>query len=68
MDTENLKSIQLLNPDKTQKIKLMLDFLYPGEDMSVPDPYFGGQNGFDEVYALLDRACDALIDKLNHKS
>ena len=64
MDRENLNHIWQIDPDKKEKVKLMLDFLYPGENRSVPDPYFGGQNGFYEVYQLLDKACDALIEKL----
>ncbi len=38
------------------------DLLAPGSD--VPDPYFGGQNGFDEVYAILDRSTDQLLKSI----
>jgi len=46
-----------------QKIKLLLDELHPGENKEVPDPWYGGEEGYHEVYALLDQACEALINK-----
>ena len=35
-----------------------------GDDADVPDPYYGGQSGFEEVWEIVDRSCDALIDAL----
>jgi len=34
------------------------------EDKEVPDPYYGGVNGFDQVYNLLDNACNFIVEKL----
>ncbi len=65
MDAQNWQDIaKRCNGDHHQKIELMLNFLHPGQNRSVPDPYFGGKNGFDKVYALLDQACDAMIHQL----
>jgi len=36
----------------------------PGSDMSVPDPWFGGEQDFEKVYSMLDKACDVIIDKI----
>jgi len=35
-----------------------------GADLDVPDPYYGGDRGFEEVYEMLVRACDGLLDEL----
>jgi protein-tyrosine phosphatase len=45
------------------KVDLFLNELYPGENASVPDPWYGSEAGYHEVYELIDEACDAIIDK-----
>jgi protein-tyrosine phosphatase len=42
-------------------IKLFLDELYPGQNRNVPDPWFGGEDGYHEVYELIAKTCDAII-------
>ena len=58
------------------KVDLLMNALYPGKNMSVPDPWYGTEPGYHEVYALIDKACDAIIEKsqepnnknqINHK-
>jgi protein-tyrosine phosphatase len=49
------------------KVKLILNELFPNENVDVPDPYYGLQNGFDSVYEMLDEACDILAKKLIQK-
>ena len=46
-----------------QKVKLILNELFPNSDAEVPDPYFGGESGFEDVYKLLDEATDRIIEK-----
>jgi protein-tyrosine phosphatase len=46
-----------------EKVVLFLDELYPGKHMSVPDPWYGPEPGYHEVYQLIDKACDAIIHK-----
>jgi len=36
--------------------------------MSVPDPYYGGDQGFENVFTLLDRACEIIADTLENKN
>jgi protein-tyrosine phosphatase len=65
MDKENYKNVCSLAPseDYKSKVRLLLD----GTElnyMEVPDPYYGGQDGFQEVYHLIDKACDVLIQDL----
>jgi protein-tyrosine phosphatase len=47
----------------TSKTELLMNELYPGTNMDVPDPWYGPEPGYHEVYALIDAACDAIIKK-----
>ena len=68
MDNDNLDSIKSLIKDHNNplnsKIKLVLSYSKNSQLDEVPDPYYGGQNGFDKVLDLLDDAMDGLIDSL----
>lgn len=66
MDEANYNNILLLAGDENEesKVKYFLDELHPGERRSVPDPYFGGDDGFENVYRMLKGASDELIKKL----
>ena len=46
------------------KVELILKQLELTEVLSVPDPYFGGDQGFEHVYQLLDKACQQIIDNI----
>jgi len=45
------------------KVLILMDELYPGKNMDVPDPWYGPEPGYHEVYALIDAACEAIINK-----
>lgn len=45
------------------KIDLLMNELYPGKNMDVPDPYFGSEQGYHSVFKMLDGVCDAVIKK-----
>jgi protein-tyrosine phosphatase len=45
------------------KVDLLMNELYPGKNMDVPDPWSGPEAGYHEAYALIDAACDAIIKK-----
>jgi protein-tyrosine phosphatase len=45
------------------KIDLLMNELYPGKNMDVPDPYYGSEAGYHEAFKLIDKACDAIIEK-----
>ena len=68
MDKDNLHSVKLLTKNKLSsvksKIKLILSYSKVSQLDEVPDPYYGGQNGFDTVLDLLETAIDGLIDSL----
>ncbi len=66
MDNSNYKNILRLarhNEDRA-KVQLITNLCYPGENRDVPDPYFGGPEGFEKVYALLDRCTTVLAKNL----
>ena len=68
MDNDNLDAVKSLIKDHknplNSKIKLILSYSKNSQLEEVPDPYYGGQNGFDKVIDLLDDAMDGLIDSL----
>ena len=45
------------------KVDLLLNEVRPGEHLSVPDPWYGPEPGYHEVYRLIDEACDAIVKK-----
>lgn len=45
------------------KIDLLLNELYPGENMDVPDPWYGTEEGFHRAYKLISAACEKIIEK-----
>ncbi len=63
MDNSNYQNILKLakkDQDKT-KVKLILNELYPNDNLDVPDPYYGGAQGFEDVFQMLDKACDMIV-------
>lgn len=67
MDNYNYEDViaQAENEEDKQKVKLILDYAIPGEHLDVPDPYFGGKSGFDDVYDMLNKACANFVNKEN---
>lgn len=53
------------NENDKKKVDFIMNFIHPSSNMSVPDPYFGGDDGFEKVFDMLDKACDAIIEKSN---
>ncbi len=69
MDNNNYNDVLELskNQEHRKKVQLILNELFPNENVDVPDPYYGVQNGFDSVYQMLDEACDIIAKKLIEK-
>lgn len=63
MDTSNYNNVRVLssNENDLDKVKMILNYSFPGENRSVPDPYY--DNGFDKVYDMLDEAIGMFIDQ-----
>ncbi len=69
MDNSNYWDVVQLvdNKAQTEKVQLILNELFPNENVDVPDPYFGLPNGFESVYKMLDEACEVLAKRLIEK-
>ena len=66
MDTSNYHNIISLarNDADIEKVSLLLNQIKQGENMSVPDPWYGGEEGCEEVYQLIDTACENFVKRL----
>jgi protein-tyrosine phosphatase len=66
MDTNNLAHLISLTETEKQrnKIRLILNEINPDACESVPDPYYGGENGFQNVYNMLNEACDKIVQNI----
>jgi len=66
MDRENYQDILYLDREGKYeaKVRLMCNFATHKTDQEVPDPYYGGQDGFDYVIDLLFDACSGLLDHI----
>lgn len=69
MDGSNFQNILALTPNAVakSKVKLILNELFPNENVDVPDPYFGLENGFEIVYNMLDEVCEVISENLKNK-
>lgn len=65
MDGDNLSDIIALANTKEdiEKVKLILNEIAPNTDHAVPDPYYGEDDGFENVYQLLNEACEIITNK-----
>ena len=65
MDNDNYSKIISLatNQDQIDKVDLILNEVYPNQFKSVPDPYYGGKKGFENIYNLLEKACEQIALK-----
>jgi len=66
MDESNYQNILSLarNNDDEQKVRMILNEIHPTKNLSVPDPYYGGNQGFENVYKMLDEACELITKKI----
>ncbi|MFO0322645.1 MAG: low molecular weight protein-tyrosine-phosphatase [Bacteroidota bacterium] len=63
MDQSNFTNVLALckNDEQSQKVDLLLNTIYPGKNLQVPDPYFGGEEGFEKVFKMVNEACLKII-------
>lgn len=68
MDAKNLEDMLALCPDEFKhKVSLFLS-LIDADTKNVPDPYYGGENGFTEVLDLIEAASDKLVERLQESA
>ena len=46
-----------------EKVKLLMDELHPGQQKDVPDPWYGPEPGYHEVYKMIEAACEKILKK-----
>jgi len=65
MDSSNYSNIIKIAPDEESKtkVRLIMNEAYPGRNKQVPDPYSGGQSGFEDVFDMLELAVDQFLEK-----
>jgi len=68
MDNDNLSILKSMAPTRHKdKISLFLDFAKEKVESEVPDPYYGGPNGFDHVFDLVEAASDGLLNEVKKR-
>ena len=67
MDSFNKEDVLRLarNNNDRAKVKMILNEVFPDENVDVPDPYHDSERGFENVYQMLDKACNIIAQKLN---
>jgi protein-tyrosine phosphatase len=65
MDKSNYANIIRLaqNEKDKNKVKMVLNEIMPGMNSDLPDPYYGGVQGFENVFSMLDEATDIIVNK-----
>ena len=67
MDEQNLRTVKKLQPTTSKaRVKMIRDFDAAGKG-AVPDPYYGGQDGFDHVADLVEDAAEGLLKEIEGK-
>jgi protein-tyrosine phosphatase len=67
MDEQNMARVQQLgnNAQATAEVRMLRDFDEDAsDDRDVPDPYYGGARGFEDVHDIVERACARLLDHI----
>jgi protein-tyrosine phosphatase len=67
MDASNYRDVQYFSrtDEDMDKVKYLLSVI-DGNKKSVPDPYYGGESGFENIYNLIEEACDKITDMLDN--
>lgn len=69
MDRQNHQDLLALDASGRlhSRVSLFMSYVPDAADQDVPDPYFGGSAGFDDVYALVDAGCDTLLAEIRQR-
>jgi len=61
MDEDNFRDVREMNPGSSARVVRMCDYCEVHEESEVPDPYYGGSEGFHTVIDILEDACGNLL-------
>lgn len=65
MAADVVEEMEWIAKDKfnIKKVDLLLNELYPGQNRDVPDPWYGAEAGYHKVFDMIEKACEALLQK-----
>jgi protein-tyrosine phosphatase len=65
MDSENYLDVKRISKElwNEEKVDLLLNELSPGKNINVPDPWYGQEGGYHDVFKMISDACDAIVEK-----
>ena len=65
MSKDVLEGIKAIGKNRfdAKKTDLLMNELFPGRNMDVPDPWYGPEPGYHEVFKLIDKACEKIIER-----
>jgi len=68
MDSTNYRNIKKFaqSPEEEEKVELIMNLVKPGYNQNIPDPYYNN-DGFEEVFKMLDAGCDKVIEIYGNK-
>ena len=68
MDSSNYNDVKRISGKhwNENKIDLLLNEMYPGRNVAVPDPWYGTEEGYHEVFKMIDEACNVIISKYDN--
>lgn len=66
MDANNFSDVASVarTQDDLKKVHFITNVLTPNQNKAVPDPYYGGKDGFEKVYNMLNVCCEAIIENI----
>lgn len=66
MDVSNYRDIMhhASAREGSAKVDLIMNAAYPGKNLPVPDPYYGGKDGFEHVFKMLEQSCERIIEEI----
>jgi protein-tyrosine phosphatase len=69
MDNSNYNDVIDLarTEDDRRKVFLLLNADEPDSNREVPDPYYGGVDGFDRTFLLMEKACEAIVENIRRE-
>jgi len=69
MDASNYADVLAMTRNEQDRLKVdyLLNASSPGSSKDIPDPYYGGEDGFVKVFRMMDKACDGIIKELEQK-
>jgi protein-tyrosine phosphatase len=70
MDQQNYLNVKRISGKywDEKKVDLLMNEVYPSQNLSIPDPWFGEEEDYHKVYKMIEKACDTIIAKYGLKA